>query len=147
MRAWRNIWRDPGLYAVAAVTLVFTLPAFRWVVWLGDEGVSVHGAIRILDGQVPYRDFLEILPPGSFLLVAAWMTLVGQSFASVRALSILTIVTIAVLTYLAARAAARRRVLAVAIAAPWAAMGAVDLNHHWFTTARTRRRAAARAAR
>ena len=39
-----------------------------------------------LGGEALYRDFFEFLPPGSFLLVAAWMKVAGTGFAAVRLL-------------------------------------------------------------
>jgi dolichyl-phosphate-mannose-protein mannosyltransferase len=131
-----DLWRDPWLYAVAVFAIGFHLPLFRWLLWLADEGVSIHAAVKILNGHTPYRDFFEILPPGSFLIVAAWMKVFGQSFASVRALAIVTVATTAVLVYTAARLVSGRGVVAAGIAAAWTASAPwFDINHHWFTTA------------
>jgi len=60
--------RDPLLCAVPLFAMLYYLPILRWLLWLGDEGVVLNGAVRILDGQVLYRDFFEILPPGAFLI-------------------------------------------------------------------------------
>lgn len=57
-----------------------------------DEGYAVYGAMRILDGQVPHRDFWVVYPPGQFATLAALFKLFGASLlvervydASVRA--------------------------------------------------------------
>src|SRR5207253_1311519 len=94
---------DPLLYAVALIASAVCAPVFRYVLWLGDEGVLLHGAARILGGEVLYRDFFEVLPPGSFLIITAWMKLFGAGFASVRVLAVGVIAVIAALLYATAR--------------------------------------------
>src|SRR5262245_640952 len=100
-----KLLRDPALYGVALITLVLCAQFWLYVHWLGDEGIFLHAAARILGGEVLYRDFFEFLPPGSFLAVAAWMKLFGAGFASMRALALCVIVVIAVLLYATARLA------------------------------------------
>lgn len=130
--------RDPLLWAVALITVSVCLPFFRCIQWLGDEGVVLHGAERVLRGEALYRDFFEFLPPGSFLIVGTWMKLVGDGFAAMRVLAIGVIGAIAALLYASARLASDNRPLAALLALAWAAFsqgGATVLNHHWFTTA------------
>jgi len=50
----------------------------------GDEGVLLAGALRILHGQVPYRDFFFFQAPGPLYLIAAWLHLFGTTLASAR---------------------------------------------------------------
>jgi hypothetical protein len=129
---------DSLLWVTLLSTAGICAPFFRYVQWLGDEGVTLHGADRIVRGERLYAEFFEFLPPGSFLVVAAWMQLIGSSFASMRVLAIGVIVAIAGLTYVAARLTSRNRVLAALLAIMWAAQsqGAwTVINHHWFTTA------------
>ena len=95
--------RDPLLYAVPLLAIAYYVPILRWLSWLGDEGVLLHGAVRVLDGQTLYRDFFEILPPGAFLIPAAWLKVFGAGFVSARVFSSLVIATIAALLYTAAR--------------------------------------------
>jgi hypothetical protein len=49
-----------------------------------DEGIVLRGAERILQGQLPYRDFFSFYTPGSFYLVASLFRLFGDSFAVAR---------------------------------------------------------------
>src|SRR2546425_13239728 len=98
---------DPLLYAVALSAALVCAPFFRYVEWLGDEGDVLHGAARILGGEVLYRDFFEFLPPGGFLIVASWMKVFGVGFASVRGLSGCVVAAIAALGYATARPPAR----------------------------------------
>ena len=50
----------------------------------GDEGFLLAGALRILRGQVLYRDFHSILAPGSFYLTAFWFRLFGPTLVAAR---------------------------------------------------------------
>src|SRR5256886_9542488 len=100
---------DPLPYAVALIASAVCAPVFRYVLWLGDEGVLLHGAARILGGEVLYRDFFEVLPPGSFLIITAWMKLFGAGFASVRVLAVGVIAVIAALLYATARLSSDNR--------------------------------------
>ena len=133
-----KLLRDPALYGIALATLVFCAQFWLYVHWLGDEGIFLHAAVRILGGEVLYRDFFELLPPGSFLAVAAWMKLFGAGFGSMRALAICVIVAIAALLYAAARLSSGNRPIAAIIAVAWVASSQgvwTVINHHWFTTA------------
>jgi len=129
---------DGLLWVTILSTVGICAPFFRYIQWLGDEGIVLHGADRILRGERLYADFFEFLPPGSFLVGAAWMQLIGSSFASMRVLAIGVIVAIAALTYTAARLASGHRVLGALLAITWAVLsqGAwTVISHHWFTTA------------
>ncbi len=130
--------RDPLLYGVVLIGLAACAPFFRYVGSLGDEGVLLHGAVRILHGEALYRDFFGILPPGGYLIVTGWMKLFGVGFASARALAVGVIAGIAALIYAAARLSSGSRPLAGLIAIAWVvpSQGALTVvNHHWFTTA------------
>jgi len=131
----RSVGRDPWFWAVVVFSVAYFLPVFRLLGSLSDEGVIVHGAIRILDGQVPYRDFFEFLGPGSFFALAAWLKVFGATFDAVRLLLIATLALIAALTYVAARMVSGERVVAAALTAAWLIRAPHDTNHHWFTTA------------
>jgi hypothetical protein len=131
------VLRDPLLWVSVVIAAALCAPFFRYVFWLGDEGVILHGAERILRGETLYRDFFEFLPPGSFLLVAAWMKAIGPGLASVRLLVVGVIAAIAALTYAAARLSSGNRPLAVVLAVAWAALsqgGWTVVSHHWFAT-------------
>src|SRR5262245_19185150 len=95
------------LLFVALVTALLCMPFSRAIFWLGDEGVLLHGADRMLQGSRLYDDFFEFLPPGGFVITAIWFGLAGVSFVSARILAILTIVAIACFTYLACRQSSR----------------------------------------
>ncbi|MCX8021531.1 MAG: hypothetical protein N2745_02005 [Syntrophorhabdaceae bacterium] len=49
-----------------------------------DEGIVVFGAHRIMQGEVPYRDFWAVYPPGQFYMNAAMFTLFGETVIVAR---------------------------------------------------------------
>ena len=130
--------RESIFYGVFLLGLVVSAPFLRYVSSLGDEGVLLHGAVRMLGGDVLYRDIFGVLPPGGYLIVTAWMKLFGEDFASVRALAAGVMAGIAALIYAAARLSSGNRPLGALVAIVWVVLspGALTaINHHWFTTA------------
>jgi hypothetical protein len=134
-RSERRLLHDPFLYGTAAFALMMCGPVSRYLGSLADEGLILHGATRLLRGEVIYRDFFEVVPPGGFLIVATWMTIVGADFGSTRVLAVGLIAAIAALTYASVVLASGRRVLGVVLAAAWAVRAPFENNHHWLTTA------------
>jgi hypothetical protein len=129
-----SVWWVPVVGLVAAM---LCLPFFRAIFGLGDEGVLLHGAERIVRGARLYIDFFEFLPPAGFLITAAWFGAAGTSIGSARILTILTIVGIACFTYLACRQASKHAPTSALIAVAWVLMSQgiwTQLSHHWFTT-------------
>jgi hypothetical protein len=49
-----------------------------------DEGFAMFGPIRILAGEIPYKDFWAIYPPGQFYAVAALIKLFGPDLINAR---------------------------------------------------------------
>ena len=137
--------RDPRPIVVAVITVAVCAPFFRFVFWLGDEGVLLLGGERLLRGMRLYLDFFAFLPPGGYVLVAGWMKLLGASFGSVRALAVGTIAATASVTYLASRLTLERRAgdgtgrwrtAAACLAIGWAVWSQgpwTVVNHHWLT--------------
>lgn len=67
--------------------LAFAAFALNWTVaqrglFFYDYSIVFDGGWRIVQGQVPYRDFFMAQPPGVFLLMGAFFKLAGVSFAS-----------------------------------------------------------------
>lgn len=125
------------LLVVAVLTVALCWPFRDTVGWLGDEGVLLHGADRMLRGERLYGDFFEFLPPLGFMLAAAWLKLTTLSFAAARWLAILVIAAIACLLQAICRRMTPDPRLPTLAALAWVVMsqGAwTQLNHHWFTT-------------
>ena len=114
------------------------LPFRRSVWWLGDEGIWLNGASRILGSNSRPRDFFEFHPPGGFVIVALWLKGFGQSFLSVRLLAILVLSLIATFTFCLCRRVSGSAFISVCLALTWLLYGIVlwpvQINHHWLTT-------------
>ena len=124
-----------NLFWLALVVLIATasgVPFIRTMFVGIDEAVLLNGAERRI-----YADFFEFLPPGGFVLTAAWFCLAGISVGSARSLAILTIVGVACFTYLACRQASKNSPFSALLAALWVVMSQgiwTQVSHHWLTT-------------
>jgi hypothetical protein len=67
-----------ALFVIVASFLVFTLTAPRDVN-VYDEGLILTGAMRVVAGAVPHRDFYIVYGPGQFYVLAALFDLFGQN--------------------------------------------------------------------
>src|SRR5262245_5659422 len=65
------------LLVVGLIAAVLCVPFFRAVYGMVDEGMLLNGAERMLRGNIIYVDFAEYLPPGGFVLTAAWFSIAG----------------------------------------------------------------------
>lgn len=68
-----------------------------------DEGYLLEGVMRVLDGQVIYRDFHHTYAPGRFYLFAGLFKLFGEDLLVVRATWVVIRATIVVLAWAVAR--------------------------------------------
>jgi hypothetical protein len=135
---WARSWRDGlALICVGAAAILICLPFMDVVAFLSDEGVLAHGAERMLRGQHLYTDFFEFLPPGGFVLTAAWLHVAGISFIALRVLAILSIAALSCFTFLSCRIAGRSSLFAAVLTIGWLILSQGDdtqLSHHWLTT-------------
>ena len=69
----------------------------------GDEGIVLQGAQRVLEGEVPYRDFFSFFTPGSYYWLALFFKVFGSSILVARAVLMVEGGLFSVLTYLLAR--------------------------------------------
>jgi len=101
-----------------------------------DEGILLQGASRILDGQIPYRDFFSFYTPGSFYLVAALFRLFGNSFLVARSSLAVAGAACSVVTYLLCRRICSRgiSVLAAVLATMTGAAFRFLVLHNCYST-------------
>lgn len=59
--------------------LAYLVAKSRFGINVYDEGLALLGAQNVIAGQVPYRDFWTVYPPGSFYLDAALFKVFGSS--------------------------------------------------------------------
>jgi hypothetical protein len=97
--------RRAELAIVAVIAAGYSVVLARVLHRIGDEGSIVYGAVRVLDGDVPYRDFFEVLAPGSFLWLAAWFLILGKTWVAMRAALVVTwVVSVVALHWLTLQA-------------------------------------------
>src|SRR5574341_480637 len=88
---------------VLAAGLAYFLIGFNRGLSIYDEAIPVYGAARIVDGDVPYRDFWTIYPPGQFYLLAGVFRIFGPGLLVERLVSIVLMFLTAVLLYVVSR--------------------------------------------
>ncbi|MBN1580827.1 MAG: glycosyltransferase family 39 protein [Anaerolineae bacterium] len=66
-------------FVLCAISVVCYLPILQMPLNVYDEGIILAGAERILRGDVPYRDFWSMYPPGQFCTLALLFKLFGPS--------------------------------------------------------------------
>jgi hypothetical protein len=117
---------------LACGSAAYLYPFVRTLWRFGDEGTLVYGAQRVAEGAVPYRDFFEVMGPGSFYWLALFFKIFGTSFLVTRILLLLTGVATILLAYWLARRlrsgfAVQPAIFILAMTIPlWPAT-----NHHW----------------
>ena len=90
-----------------------------------DDGVYFGSAVALLDGRIPYRDFLLLHPPGILIVLAPFAALghlIGDpaAFASSRlAFMVLGAVNVVLVTLVASRAGRRAALVAGALYVVW----------------------------
>jgi hypothetical protein len=85
------------------ISLCYLLSGNRIGLNIYDEGLSVYGATRILNGDIPYRDFWTIYAPGQFYALALLFKVFGPSIMAERVYSGIVHFLIVVFTYCLAK--------------------------------------------
>ena len=107
---------------LAAAALAIALPRYRSGMDLSDEGFLACGAVRVLAGQLPHRDFFSLQPPLCFYTVALMFKLLGTSLVSLRVLGVLAYTLVPLSIYALSRVVAGS-VLSLACALPALVLG------------------------
>jgi hypothetical protein len=102
----------------------------------GDQIGFVNDGARIVAGQLPYRDFFEMLPPGTPLTYA----LLVKTFGLYSWIPALVMACLAASTALLMTLASGRLMRGSAVTLPavlftgFVLLGSADATHHWFST-------------
>jgi hypothetical protein len=102
-----------------------------------DEGYFLYEAKRILDGQLFYRDFFQLVTPAAWYAMAGSFWLFGTSMATARTTMAVVHGLIAVCMVLACRALGVRRSIAAVVGLAEAAVCYPPVARaapHWFAT-------------
>ena len=129
----------PAIGVFAAVAIFFTWLIGNRLVLVNDEGIYLDGAVRLLRGSLPYRDFFALTGPGTFWNLALLFRLFGVRLAVARVLLVTDLALISACIYwLIAQLHCRK--LALWVCGCYAALLAADtgslvVNHRWDSTA------------
>ena len=115
-----------GLFVLAAALSGFTILREANT---HDEGFMLQAALRLLDGQVPYRDFYLNYGPGQPLGLAGLDGIFGSSLLTWRIVRVLLDATVSVLAYGVARRSCSVPLSLLAFAGTAAAMAYPPLPH------------------
>lgn len=122
------------IFTIYIVVLAKSLYASRLGFGLLDEGEYLHIGLRILRGDIPYRDFFSYLPPLYDYWNAFAFKLFGISAYSPRLLNSIIFSFVPVLYYLIARHFSSRIVtLLIALSFGFIEMSIERLYYHIFT--------------
>lgn len=89
---------------VAGCSILYFAPFLRVLSHSGDEGELINDAVRVTQGQLPFRDFFEGMAPGTYYLLAFYFKLLGTTWFATRvSLLVTTVVMATALFYLARR--------------------------------------------
>jgi len=113
----------------------FLLPATPFAI-SGDQNLFFARALRLLHGQVMYRDFFEMVTPGTELLYAAGFRLFGVHAWEMAAWSIaIGLALCSVITSIASKMFRGPLILLPALLfLIFDFNSGLDLTHHWFST-------------
>jgi len=93
--------------ALFLLALIKTIYFSRLGFGLLDEGENLHNGLRILNGDLPYRDFYTLLPPLDNYWAAISFKMFGVSIFSPRLLSSMVFSVLPVIFFLIARKSLR----------------------------------------
>ncbi|HEY3838982.1 MAG TPA: hypothetical protein VGL72_20555 [Bryobacteraceae bacterium] len=109
--------RRPWFYILAGLAaILYFAPSFRVLSHERDEGTLIIGAVRVIEGQLPYRDFFEVMGPISFYWLALFFKILGTTWQATRiCVLITTTATVVLLIFLARRLDSRHAVAPVIV--------------------------------
>jgi hypothetical protein len=87
----------------AFCSAMYSLPFLHLLSHNGDEGTMLVHAVRVSEGQLPFRDFFDLLGPGTFYALALFFRLFGVTWLTTRIYVLLVTTGIVVLLLFLAR--------------------------------------------
>ena len=79
-----SLARRTGLVFLCTCAYLGWLAASRFVLFMNDEGIYLDGGLRVLHGEMPYKDFFSITGPGTYALLAASFRVFGTTMLAAR---------------------------------------------------------------
>ena len=87
-----------SVFVASFIFLLMSLSPFVYNVY--DEGIIVYGAERVLNGDIPYKDFWALYTPAQFWIVAGLFKLFGSSILVERIWDVFVRSLIALVVYI-----------------------------------------------
>ncbi len=90
------------LLCIAALVLLAVAVAYpRWRAWVDwrDEGLLAYGTVRVINGEIPHRDFVSLQPPLSYYTTALAFKVGGTSLLSLRIFGLVVFFLLPLLIY------------------------------------------------
>src|ERR1051326_9065181 len=84
---------------LGSFALIIACPRWRAGIDWRDEGLLAYGAVRVMHGEVPQRDFVSVQPPLSFYTVACICKFCGTSHVPLRGFGLSIFLLLPVLIY------------------------------------------------
>lgn len=107
VRLWlsraRSLRRAQPYLLIALCSTTYFYSFMNVLLHRTDEGTLINGAVRVAEGQIPYRDFFEVMGPGTFYWLALFFKCFGTTWTATRISLMLTSVVTTVLVYGLAR--------------------------------------------
>ena len=94
------VWFWAVLLVLLAVPALLSSLSLGFFPMTSDETTFAWAGARLAKGDVPYRDYFAIIPPGSLALVAGWFDLWGQSLGALRWAQLLIALALSLLLHL-----------------------------------------------
>lgn len=92
-----------GYVATTVLIAAYLFPFVRVLWHIGDEAISLEGARRVLQGEIPGRDFVEAVGPGAFWWPAVVLKAFGEGIVTAHVLLWVTGIALGLLTFHMAR--------------------------------------------
>jgi 4-amino-4-deoxy-L-arabinose transferase-like glycosyltransferase len=136
--ALNSYWRTSlAVFALTAIVLFWVCA--NLLTLNPDEGIYLDGALRVMNGQAPYRDFFVHTGPGTYWLYASVFRVFGPSLVVARLPLICEVAAITAAVFLlTANLATYTFGLATTVvffAAQTRDLGMLALNHRWDSSA------------
>ena len=125
------------LYGSVLFASLYTAVNSFLFVNLSDEGVAAMDGWRIALGQIPHRDFFEIVPPLSFYPTALAIKAIGPTVLAVRSVTLLLGLALIWAVDLVVRRFTRDtsvRVMAILVTGAWGVSVWPCPSHHWYSS-------------
>ncbi|MDF1581259.1 MAG: hypothetical protein P1P74_10865 [Desulfuromonadales bacterium] len=80
----QRFWFEVGLVGIVMLLWLPQMLEVHPLTSLGDEGVIAQSALRIIRGEIPFKDFFTGLAPGESYWIAIFFKIFGVSFITLR---------------------------------------------------------------